>query len=124
MAQDHGLCRKKVRGVNKWTGARAATAGPCCSCQRDSLAACKHAGPDDKLLALTDPGAHGNEQVANKARWNGRGQSKLEANERGQELDEGQWVWQAKWQAGKQSLLNKATAGGHSRWTLRPAQAS
>ena len=45
MAQDHGLCRKKGK-ESKWTGARAATAGPCCSCQRDSLAACK-------LLALT-----------------------------------------------------------------------
>ena len=26
--------------------------------------------------------------------------------------------------AGKQSLLNKAAAGEHSRWTIRPAQAS
>ena len=43
--------------------------------------------------------------------------------ERGQELDEGQWAWQAKWQANKQPaeqatagehrLLNKATAGKH-----------
>ena len=33
MAQDHGLCRKK----KVKTGARAATAGPCCSCQQDSL---------------------------------------------------------------------------------------
>ena len=37
--------KKKKNG--KWTGARAATAGPCCSCQRDSLAA-------GKLLALSD----------------------------------------------------------------------
>ena len=32
MAQDHGLCRKK----KVKTGARAATAGPCCSCQQGS----------------------------------------------------------------------------------------
>ena len=30
----------------------------------------------------------------------------------------------AEWQAGTQNLQNKATAGGHSRQTLRPAQAS
>ena len=36
----------------KWTGTRAATAGPCSSCQQDSLAACKH-------VACNDPGAHG-----------------------------------------------------------------
>ena len=35
----NGLCRKK-KSESK-TGARAATAGPCCSCQQDSLAACK-----------------------------------------------------------------------------------
>ena len=33
MAQDHGLCREKKESK---TGARAATAGPCCSCQQDS----------------------------------------------------------------------------------------
>ena len=32
----------KEKGKSNGPGARAATAGPCCSCQRDSLAACKH----------------------------------------------------------------------------------
>ena len=91
---------KKVS--QKWTVARAATAGPCCSCQRDSLAA-------GKLLALTenkppallnddDPGAHGNERGQSTMKQNGRGQSKLEW---GQDVD-GQWVWQAKMAAGTQ----------------------
>ena len=46
-----------------WTqlGARAATADPRCSCQRDSLAACKHVGYNDESTN-GDPGAHGNEQ--------------------------------------------------------------
>ena len=57
MAQDHELCKKKGKAV-KWTGARAATAGPCCSCQRNSLAACKHVGTEDKLLALKPILAH------------------------------------------------------------------
>ena len=63
----------------KWTGARAATAGPCCSCQRDSFRSWQTAGPD-KLLALTDddPGAHGNGTGANEA-MNG-GKQTVEAN--------------------------------------------
>ena len=52
MAQDHGLCRKKGVRESNGTGARAASAGPCCICQRDSLAACK-------LMKHDDPGAHG-----------------------------------------------------------------
>jgi len=45
------------------------------------------------------------------------GQAQLEANEwtkhneRGQDVEgqdvDGQWAWQAKWQAGKQNLLNR-----------------
>ena len=67
MAQDHGLCRKK-KSKSNGPGARAATAGPCCSCQRDSLAACK-------LLALTLLIlAH---MEMNRAKHNERGQSKL-----------------------------------------------
>ena len=79
------------------------------------------AGPNNKLLALTDPGAHGNEQgKQTEARWNGA--SKLEANERGQ-TDEGQWAWQAK--NGQQAhspqnrQLQADTAGGLSA-RLRP----
>jgi len=41
---------------------------------------------------------------ANLKQMNGRGQSKLEW---GQELDEGQWVWQAK-MAGKQKPAEQA----------------
>ena len=59
---------KKKESTNG-PGARAATAGPCCSCQRDSLAACK-------LLALTPILAHMDMNGANKA--NEWGQSKLE----------------------------------------------
>ena len=54
MAQDHGLCRKKKQ--SNGPGARAASAGPCCSCQQDSLAACKHVGfeLDVPILAHMD----------------------------------------------------------------------
>ena len=38
MAQDQWTLQEKEESK---TGARAATAGPCCSCQQDSLAACK-----------------------------------------------------------------------------------
>ena len=41
------------RSSQQGTGARAATAGPCCSCQQDSLAACK------LVVQHDDPGAHG-----------------------------------------------------------------
>ena len=87
--------QEKEGKSQKWTGARAATAGPCCSCQRDSLAACKHVGFVDKLLALTDPGAHGNEQgQANKSELDG-GKAKLE---RGQELVKGSGHGRQRWQ--------------------------
>ena len=82
------------------TGARAATAGPCCSCQRDS-----------PYNLRVDPVAHGNEQG---------GQSKIE---RGQNDDVGSGHGMVM-VAGKHSLLNKAAAGEHSRRTIRPAQAS
>ena len=69
MAQDHGLCRKEKKQSTNGTGARAATAGPCCSCQRDSLAACKHVD----FYSLDDPGAHGR----NRAKQNERGKTNL-----------------------------------------------
>ena len=79
-------------------GARAATAGPCCSCQQ---------GSPRKLL--DDPGAHGNEQG-----W----QSKIEWGL----VNVGSRHGMAK-VAGKQSRQNKAAAGKHSRQMIRPAQA-
>ena len=88
------------RSQESKTGARAATAGPRCSCQRDS-----------SYNLRVDPGAHGNEQGAK--------QSKIE---RGQTDDEGSGHGMAK-VAGKQSLLNKAAAGERSRRTIQPAQA-
>ena len=56
----------KEKGKKSKTGARAATAGPCCSCQQDS-----------PYNLRVDPGAHGNEQG---------GQSKIN---RGQTDEEG-----------------------------------
>ena len=65
MAQDHGLCRKKKQsnGMDRCTGRHCRPVlqlptGQSCSLQT--------AGPNNKLLALTDPGAHGNEQGASK----------------------------------------------------------
>ena len=125
MAQDHGLCRKKKVTSQMWTGARAATAGPCCSCQRDSFVA-------GKLLALTDdPGAHGHEagEATEANEW---GQSKLEW---GQELDEGSGHGrQTMARQAKHSPQNKplqantkpaeqGSAGRLSQRILRPAQA-
>ena len=81
------------------TGARAATAGPCCSCQQDS-----------PYNFRVDPGAHGNEQVGAKQ------------NERGKNVEEGSGHGMAK-VAGKQSRQNRAAAGENSRRTIRPAQA-
>jgi len=57
--------------------------------------------------------------VASKTQWTG--QSKLE---RGQMMKRAVGMAGKGWQAGKQSLQNKATAGGHSQRILRPAQAS
>ena len=113
MAQDHGLCRKKGK---KSTDARAATAGPRCSCQQDSpynLQQQSLQQQDSPYNLCVDPGAHGNEQ--------GGGQSKTE---RGKNDEEGSGHGMAKVAAGKQSRQNKAAAGGHSRRTIRPAQAS
>ena len=76
MAQDHGLCRKEKQ--SNGPGARAATAGPCCSCQRDSSCSLQTAGPN------TDPGAHGMNRGSKQKQMNGAKQ--LEAIERGQEL--------------------------------------
>ena len=104
-------------------GARAATAGPCCSCQRDSslLANC---WPCLKIKppALTDPGAHGNER--GQSTMNRTGASKLEANEWGQELMKAVGMAGKDGKAGITQPAEQATAGGHSRQTLRPAQAS
>ena len=53
MAQDLWTLQGKEKESK--TGARAATAGPCCSCQQDS-----------PYNFRDDPGAHGNEQVGAK----------------------------------------------------------
>ena len=73
MAQDHGLCRKKKE--SNGTGARAATAGPCCSCQRDSSRSLQTVGYNDESTN-GDPGAHGNEQ-GKQNEQNGAKQNKL-----------------------------------------------
>ena len=57
-----------------------------------------------------DPGAHGNEQGG------------ANQNRTGAKSDEGSRHGWQRW-VGKQSLLNKAVAGKHSRRTIRPAQA-
>ena len=64
MAQDHGPCRKKKQ--SNGPGARAATAGPCCSCQRDSSRSLQ-------TCCLTDdPGAHGRNRGQTKQNdWTG-----------------------------------------------------
>ena len=82
-------------------GARAATADPRCSCQRDS-----------PYNLNDDPGAHGNEQGAKQSKMNG-----------GKNV-EGSGHDMAKVAAGKQSLQNKAATGKHSRQMVCPAQAS
>ena len=62
MAQDQWTLQEKKKVKSK-TGARAATAGPCCSCQQDS-----------PYNFSDDPGAHGNEQGGGgKAKLNGAG---------------------------------------------------
>ena len=118
MAQDHGLCREK--GKSKINGpvhgpplqARVAAANgtvrslqTCCT-NEDKLLALA----DNKPPALTnDPGAHGHEQVKQQKQMNGRGQSKPEW---GQELDEGQWAWQAK--CGRRLIARRTgTVGKH-----------
>ena len=91
MAQDHELCRKKKQEKSK-TGARAASAGPCCSCHKDSLAACKLLRRSWRTW--TEQGAKQNEQNGGKQR-------------------EGQWAWHGKGDtAGKQPAEQ-----GHCRRT-------
>ena len=81
MAQDHGLCRKKVsQQMDRCTGRHCRPVLQLPTGQSRSL---QTAGPN-KLLALTDddPGAHGNEQGASKeAKMDGGKQ-----NERGKML--------------------------------------
>ena len=102
MAQDHGLCRKKVS--QKGTGARAASAGPCCSCQQDSLAACKHVGSTFRRSWRT---------------WTEQGKSKMNGGKMLRRAVGMAWQRRAGTQPAEQ-----ATAGGHSQRILRPAQAS
>ena len=69
MAQDQWTLQRE-KEVRVKTGARAATAGPRCSCQRDS-----------PYNSRDDPGAHGNEQVG--AKQNERGQTDVEGSGHG-----------------------------------------
>ena len=67
------------RGKSNGTGARAATAGPCCSCQRDSLAACKHVATRRSWRTWNEQGAKQNEQGqtmrwAVGMAWHGKGE--------------------------------------------------
>ena len=90
MAQDNGLCRKKRKCQSN--GPNEPAHGPplqarVAAANGTVLQLANMLEQDDKLLALTDPGAHGNDQVAkhNGAKWTGA--SKMNgANERGQEL--------------------------------------
>ena len=116
MAQDHGLCRKKVsQQMYRCTGRHCR---PVLQLPTGQFVAYK-------LLALThgDPGAHGRNRgkrsKMNGAKWNG-GKANLNG---GKLLRRAVGMAGKVWQANK-SLQNKATAGGHSRRTLRPAQAS
>ena len=121
MAQDHGLCREKEKV--KWTGARAATAGPCCSCQRDSSSSLQTAGPDNKLLALTNLTILAHMDMNRGKHNEATEMDGAKQNERGQDVDEGSGHGRQRWQANK-SLQNKTAAGKHNRRILRPAQAS
>ena len=87
MAQDQWTLQVKGKSQKSKTGARAATADLCCSCQQDSTCS----------LQTVDPGAHGMN----------RGQSKIG---RRQTDDGGSGHGMAK-VAGKQSRQNKAAAG-------------
>ena len=51
MAQDRELCKEKKKESTNEPGARAATAGPCCSCQWDSSRSLQTAGPNTTILA-------------------------------------------------------------------------
>ena len=88
------------------TGARAATAGPRRSCQRDSscsLQTVAFAMIPARMEMNRGVGANQN-RTGLVNRGSGHGMAKVTA--------------------GKQSLLSKATAGEHSRRMIRPAQAS
>ena len=111
MAQDQWTLQEKGKS-QKGTGARAVTAGPCCSCQRDSSCSLQTVASCDD-----DPGAHGMDRGHSK--MNRTGQSKLE---RGQTVEKGSGYGIGD-TAGTQPA-EQATAGGHSRRPLRPAQAS
>ena len=73
MAQDHGLCRKKKKMSNGPVHgpplqARVAAANGTVLQLANCWPQQQTAGPNNKLLALTDdPGAHGHEQGGNKA---------------------------------------------------------
>ena len=110
----------KRKNKSKWTGARAATAGPCCSCQRDSslLANCWPCltNKPPALLNGDDPGAHGHERGAKHNEWgqanlkqmNGRGQSKL---------NRGKMLMRAVGMAGKMAGKQTARRTSHCRRT-------
>ena len=89
---------------------RAATADPHRCCQRHSLAACKHDACKHDGSIPDDPGAHG----LNRGK-----QSKLNGGKLLRRAVGMAWQRQAGTQPAEQT-----TAGGHSRRTLRPAQAS
>jgi len=108
-------------------GARAATAGPCCSCQQ---------GSPRKLR--DDPGAHGNEQGAGKCRTE-RGKKMTRAVGMAWQRWAGK-AWQNKAVVGKQpademagtgraaktpadDLAGTGLAVNNSRPTIQPAQA-
>ena len=96
--------QEREKAVNKWTGARAATAGPCCSCQQDSLAACKHVVTMMILAHMEGTGAKQNELNGGKNVEEGSGYGR-------QRVD-------------RHTACRTGTAGKHSRRALRPAQAS
>ena len=96
MAQDHGLCRKKKQ--SNGPGARAATAGPCCSCQRDSLAACKLLFCMTRRSWRTWYGTG-----ANKAKMNGAKQNKMNG---GKNVDEGSGHGRQRWH-GRQNTAGR-----------------
>ena len=82
MAQDHGLCKKRVKVSTNGPVHGPPLQARVAAANGTVLAACK-------LLALTngDPGAHGmNRGKRSKMNWTGAKQNLNGANERGQEL--------------------------------------
>ena len=116
MAQDHGLCRKKVsQQMDRCTGRHCRPVlqlptGQSCSLQTVGL-------------TQDDPGAHGNEQMAKQNEIE-RGQEHVKGSGHGRQSGRQPKRPAEQSTAGKHSLLNKATAGRHSQRILRPAQAS